>query len=137
MKGDGTGEQIDATTELPQNTEYLFEGKMRVAVCPVAADMNPDNILGAMKSLCPKQEIEKWFATPSPLLCPEACEELRKADGILLAVSSGAHVGKNFERVVEFLEQQDCKITAVIVTGVDVKLLKWYYFGTGSHREEA
>lgn len=132
----GTANQIYATAELPQNMKYLFEGKRNVAVCPVSADMNPDSILEALKSLCPDEVSENWFVTPAPLLCPETCEELRKAEGILLAVNSGAREGKNFERVLEFLEQQDCKITAVVLTDVDVKLLKWYYLGMKQSAEK-
>lgn len=129
VDAEGTGKQIYATEELLQNMEYFFKDKKRVAVCPVSTDVNPDNMLESIKLLCPAVVNENWFATPAPLLCPEVCEELRKAEGILLMVVAGARVGKNLERVMDFLEQQDCKITAVIMTDVDSKLLKWYYLG--------
>lgn len=133
---DVDGEEVYAMTELPQNMSYFFENKSKVAVCPVSTNRNPDNILDAMKSLCPNQACEKWFLTPTPLLCPEVCGELREADGILLMVPAGSHVGKNFERVLELLEQQDCEVTAVLLTHVDAKLLKWYYFGMRRSVEE-
>ena len=115
--------------EVKGNTCYLYRGISRVAVCPVAEDIVPDVILGELRKLCSGVVGENWFATPSPLLCPEICEVLRQADGILLVVNSGAHVGKNFERTLEFLEQQDCKVSGVILSGADELLLKWYYMG--------
>jgi len=136
LDADGVGGQVYTTAELSQNMEYFFRDKNRVALCPVSADMNPEQILGALKPLCPDVVNEQWFVTPAPLLCPESCEELRRADGILLLVNAGAHVGKNFERVLEFVEQQDCKITGVLLCGVDARLLKWYYFGAGKTNGE-
>ena len=53
----------------------------------------------------------------------------------MLMVPAGSHVGKGLERVIELLQQQDCEITAAILTDVDVKLLKWYYFGIKSTEE--
>ena len=78
-----------------------------------------------VKSFC----MEEWFAVPSPVLCPEGCKALREAEGILLAVQAGAHAGKQLEYCLEFLRQQDCEITSVILWNADEKLVKAYYFG--------
>ena len=118
--------------DFSQHMRYFFGDKNRVAVCPVCVDSNPEELLETIKMLCPDVVKENWFVAPAPLLCPEICEELRKAEGILLMVPAGSHVGKGLERVIELLQQQDCEITAAILTDVDVKLLKWYYFGIKS-----
>lgn len=124
-----TAEPVFATKEMQENLKYFFENKSRVAVCPVSEEGNPEEILKALRELCPAVVGENWFATPAPLLCPEICGELRDADGILVAVNSGARRGKEFERVIEFIGQQDCEVTAVVLADVDVNLLKWYYLG--------
>jgi len=129
LNQDGTDGQVYVTDELPRNMDYFFEGKSKIAVCPVSEDVAPDKVLESLKSSCFGVVNENWYVTPAPLLCPEVCGSLRSAEGILLLVPAGAGVWKNFERVKEFLEQQDCKITAVILTDVDIRLLKWYYFG--------
>lgn len=123
----GMGEY--ATGELKENMRYAFAGKSKVAICPVTEDVNPDEILAELRKCCPEVAGEGWFAAPAPLLCPEVCRELRRADGILLVVNSGSHVGSRFERVLEFMEQQECKVTAVMLNDVDELLLKWYYLG--------
>lgn len=119
------------TEELLQNLRYMFGGeeKRRVAICPASRDVNPAQVLAELKAVYPEAVGQEWFVTPAPLLCPEICEELRTADDILLVVNAGSNVGKNFERVLEFLAQQDCAVTAVLLTDVDEKMLKCYYFG--------
>ena len=66
---------------------------------------------------------------PTPMLCPEVCEQLRETDGVLLAVKAGAHAGKQLEYVKEFLEQQDCEIIAAILWDADEAFIRAYYFG--------
>lgn len=117
------------TKEMGENLAYFFGGKSKVALCPVSEDINPEVLLKKLQELHPETVGKEWFATPAPLLCPEICSELRGADGILLAVNSGGNVGKQFERVLEFFGQQDCEVTAVILTDVDAALLKCYYLG--------
>ncbi len=71
--------------------------------------------------------MDGWFAVPSPLLHPENSSLLRGAEGILLVVRAGAHGGRQFERVLEFLQQHDCKVTAAVLWEADEKLIWWYY----------
>lgn len=117
--------------ELKENLKYLFGQKKRVAVCALEEHTDPAQVLGKLREACgefePLREGAGWFPSPAPLLCPESCQALREAEGILLAVPAGSHVGKQLEYVLEFLEQQDCKITAVILWNADELLLKCYY----------
>lgn len=134
---------------LEENLRYLFEGMRNVAVCAVQQDMNPAQLLEelqrrcpevvqkqyseAARGQCPENEEKRsgWFAVPSPVICPESCRVLREADGILLAVKAGEHAGKQLEYTKEYLEQQDCKITAAILCDADELLIRCYYFPRG------
>ncbi len=132
--------------ELRENLRYFFrredvEGDFlkRVAVCAVQEQVDALEVLKRLRQVCPEMigvregntsedgGTDGWFAVPSPLQYPENSKELRSAEGILLAVRAGAHGGRQFERVLEYLQQQDCKVTAAILWEVDEKLVRWYY----------
>lgn len=115
--------------ELAENIGYLFEGREKAAVCTVQEDMNPAEIADAIERVCRDTHAVKteFYPVPAPILCPESTEVLRKAQGILLAVKAGAHAGKQLEYVMEYLAQQDCEITAVILWNADETLLRRYY----------
>lgn len=117
--------------ELAENIRYLFRGKKKIAVCPVQDQLDPSQVLTELKEACggqePLWEGREWFPAPSPVLCPESCQSLRTADGILLVVAAGSHAGKQLEYTMEFLEQQGCEITSVILWNADELLLKVYY----------
>lgn len=121
--------------ELGENIRYFFgealpAGKRtagRVAVCAVQPALDEKKVLDELRRLCPDTVGEAWFAVQSPLQRPEVCRELREAEGILLAVRAGSHAGKQLERVLEYLEQQDCPVTAGVLWDADEKLLHRYY----------
>lgn len=115
--------------ELPENLHYMYKEKKRVAVCGVQAETDPAEILVSLREKC-TEGLEEWFAVPSPILCPESCRVLREADGILLAVQAGAHAGGQLKYCLEYLRQQDCKVTSVILWNADEKLIRAYYFGS-------
>lgn len=131
LKTAGTSE----SRELSENIRYFFgeallaeeQNAARVAVCAVQPKMNAEEVLDKLKKRCPDSVRETWFAVQSPLEHPEVCRELRKAEGILLAVRAGSHAGKLLERVLEYLEQQDCPVTAGLLWDADEKLLHRYY----------
>lgn len=118
-----------ASGDLKENICYIFREDSRVAVCAVQEDCDPAETARAVREVCEETAAQgiEWIAMPSPLICPEAAERLRETDGILLAVKAGAHSGKKTEYVMEYLAQQDCKITAVILIDADETLLRWYY----------
>lgn len=120
--------------ELKENICYLFSGAAHPVVCSVQEDCDPAETVETIKKICAGTDVGEadWLALPSPLLCPEAAEKLREADGILLAVRAGTHRadthgGKQLEYTLDFLAQQDCKVTAVILLDADEVLLRLYY----------
>ena len=117
--------------ELAENMEYLFREKKRIAVCPVQEGIDPVRVLEELRKVCGERQIlweqKEWIPVPSPVLCPESCQALREADGILLAFAAGRRGGKQMEYTMEFLGQQDCEITGVILWDADEFLLNAYY----------
>lgn len=128
------GVQVPGTLcspELAENIRYLFRGKKRIAVCPVQDEIDPVQVLKELQAACgelkPLWEETEWIPVPSPLLCPESCQTLRDAEGILLVLAAGGHAGKQLEYVMEYLKQQDCKLTGVLLWDADELLLAAYY----------
>jgi len=105
------------------------EGTERVAVCMVQEKLQPEKVLEALRKAWPEAAENGWTALPSPLREPKVGRELRKADRILLVVGAGSHEGKKLEYVLEYLEQQDCRVTAAVLWDADEKLIRRYYFG--------
>ena len=113
--------------DLKENISYLFSGKKQIAVCPVQEACDPTEAIGQLASLDGEAEERKWYAVPSPLICPETAGKLREADAVLLVVKAGAHAGKQLEYVLDFLARQDCGATAALLWDADEKLLRRYY----------
>lgn len=115
--------------ELIQNVSYLFAGKEKIAICTVQEDTDPVEIADSLKKVCANggEEQKQFIPVPAPVLCPESAEVLRQAEGILLAVEAGKHAGKQLEYVLEYLTQQDCRITAALLWNADERLIKVYY----------
>lgn len=114
------------SSELAENIGYFFGEKNSVALCTVQEQLNPNQILEELQQRCGR-ELAGWFASPAPGLCPESCRALREAEGILLVVRAGSHAGKQLEYCMEYLQQQDCDITAVLLYGADERLIRLYY----------
>lgn len=115
------------SVDLKENLRYLFGGKKQIAICPVQEACDPSEALKEIESLAGETEGSKWYAVPSPLLCPETAEKLREAEAVLLLVNAGAHAGKQLEYVLDFLAKQDCKATAALLWNADEKLIRRYY----------
>lgn len=125
LKTAGTPE----SRELKENISYLFSEKKQAVFCMVQEECEPTVTADTLKRICKDSDAENmdWLVVPSLLSCPEEVEKLKAADGVLLGVKAGAHAGKQLEYVLEFLKQQDCKVTCVILMEADELLLRWYY----------
>lgn len=146
------GEEARRNEEGDRGDRISPEGLLKnVAVCMVQDGLDGSEILDQLRVACPRiparalsregRVQEKgnrpesssgsgaggWFAVPSPLSRPESIRELREAEGILLVVSSGAHGGRQFAYVLEYLRQQGCKVTAALLWEADERLISWYY----------
>ncbi len=111
-------------------------GRCGTAVCMVQEGMEPETVLAKLRERCPETVGSAWFAVASPLTEPGNCAALRQADRILLAVKAGSHAGGKFEYVLEYLQQQDCEVTAAILWEADEKLIRRYYFGRTQDAEK-
>ena len=66
-----------------------------MAVCVALPEADPKEVVENLQKLAKTGKIRKgipveYVAVPSPLLCPESGETLRKADAFLLAVPARA-----------------------------------------------
>lgn len=117
--------------ELAENIRYAFgekNGFLRsIALCPADDSIDPQEVLGALQEKGVCGEDREWVPVPAPILSPESARELRRAEGMLLVVSAGLHAGKPLEHTLEFLREQDVKITGVLLWKADEKLLRAYY----------
>ncbi len=117
--------------ELCENINYFFREKKKVAVCPFSERIDPAGVLEELKEKCTQNGCQDvcadWYPVPAPIICPEVCRELRGAEGILLVMEAGSYAGAKLEPVLEFLAQQDCAVTAVLLANADEALLRAYY----------
>lgn len=117
--------------ELAENIRYVFsekEGLMKkIAVCAADGGIDPGEVLQALRERKVLREGQDWTSVQAPALSPEAARSLRGMDGVLLVVAAGLHTGKPLEYVLEYLREQDIKITAVLLWGADEFLLRAYY----------
>jgi len=109
--------------ELAANFAHFCKGCSSVAVTAIEEDIPVDEIAERL--------IEKDGIEVLGVGCveekPERVEELRKVDGVILAVASGRHDGKKIEKTIEFLKKQDIKICGALLWDADEGLLKQYY----------
>ena len=109
----------------------------RVAVCVALPEADPKEVVEDLQKLAKTDKTRKgipveYVAVPSPLLCPESGETLRKADAFLLAVPAGERVGKRLEAVLEYLHTQDCPVDGAFLWNADEQLIRSYYFLPGA-----
>lgn len=116
--------------ELAENLKYFFSQKMgEIVLCGSEEGMGLDGALEALREKCPEAVAGRWAVAGGSLFEKDACRRLREADGILLAVPAGRHSGRRLERALEYLEQQDCAVTAALLLGADERLIRRYYWG--------
>jgi len=59
----------------------------------------------------------------------EDLNALRNSDGAIIVLPWGSKNGRITDKLIRFLEKQDCKITGAVLTNADDVFLKAYYFG--------
>lgn len=116
---------ISGTEVFAENVKHFFKGKRTVAICPAEGDMDPAEVAGELGKLKLGENVA-FLPLPCPTLAPESVSKLREHDGILLAVKAGMDV-KRLELLLDFLEGQDCLVTAAMLWEEDGWLLRNYY----------
>ncbi len=140
--------------EFKANVAYCCQGMSGIVVCPVGGNVDAAEVAQALHEAevysgerklkaeaygsekKRQNEYGRWIPAPEPLFCPKTCDFLRQAEGIVLAVGAGSHAGKHLEYVLEFLQRQDCKITAAILWNADERLIRSYYFLPAMQRQK-
>lgn len=118
--------------EFAENLRYFFpQGMERIALCGCGDGTDLKDVSEKLRQKCPETVGEKWFAAEDDPFGAGVCDRLRQAEGVLLAVQAGRHGGRRLERVLEYLEQQDCRVTAAVLWGADERLIRRYYFCGG------
>lgn len=124
--------------ELAGNMKYFFSQDMgRIVLCGSEEGMELQRVLETLGEKCPEAVDERWSVAQGSLFEGGACVRLREADGILLAVPAGRHSGRRLERAMEYLEQQDCAVTAAVLLGADERLIRRYYWGRAEKADRA
>lgn len=116
-----------------ENVEYLFRDMDKVGVVPVREDIRIGEVIDVLKDaggqeLSDGKQPRQWLAAPSVTENPECSRFLRDMDGVLLVVKAGAHAGKSLEYALEYLDNQDCPVTAVLLWQADEALIRAYYW---------
>lgn len=109
--------------DFEQNIKYLFGKMSRAALVSTEESAQLQHVSEILQQIsC------NWLTVSSDTLREEGCETLREADGILLAVKAGSHAAKKLEGILQYLETQDCRVTAALLWDADEKLIRRYYF---------
>lgn len=131
------------SAQLRENMRYLLQGKQRVAVCAIRDEMDPAGVIASLKEVLQEdaaggeadEELAKdWIAVPSPDLSPETVRAIRQAEGLLLVVPAGMHVGKMLEQVLDFYRTQEITVTAALLWDADEALIRGYYLLPGGRQ---
>lgn len=131
LKTAGTPE----SKELAANMGCFFPREMKkIVLCGSEEGMELRKALEVLREKCPETVDERWSVAQGSLYEGDACVGLREADGILLAVPAGRHSGRRLERMLAYLEQQGCGVTAALLWGADEGLIRSYYWGRSCER---
>lgn len=111
----------DGSEELGANIAYAVRDKKKTAVsgigkCPVLPE-----VLECLKEKVPDME---WCIVPSMVQCPEAAEQLRACDGVMIVVLSGVDTSYSIDRALAYYEQQDIPVLGAVLWNTDRRLLE-------------
>ncbi len=112
--------------------KHFFHDKKRIAVLGVdeEADMTPiaRALEAGMAAGGPEEKEAEFVPMPGLEQCPEAAEQLKTYDGLVLGVQAGARDGKRIEQQLSILEKLEIPVTAAVLLDADESLQKAYYF---------
>ncbi len=106
------------------NFDYCFEKSVKIAVCAIDERVNPVEVSEALRRPGADKE---YVSVPAPLVCPEACQAMREADGVLLVVRAGKGAGRALEYHLEYCRTQQITVTAALLWDADEWLIRAYY----------
>lgn len=106
--------------ELRDNLSYYLPEGTYFVVSPDT--ITPENYITKLREINPY--INDFVTAEGNTL-----KKLRESDGVIVLLPWGKHNGNKCERLIRFLEKQDCRIKGAIVTDADNTFLNRYYFG--------
>lgn len=113
------------TPEAEAGLRYAAVNKKTLLLTAAQKDLPLDEMAGALQES--SEGVYQISALPVPDEQPETAARIREADGILLAVESGRHDGKRIEKLLRFLDQQDCCVLGAVLWNPDQRLIRRYY----------
>ena len=108
--------------EFKDNTAYILADKLKPSI--IFLEGKPDKEISEEISKVIKREVSVF---ENPINQSGQIDEIRKSDGVILAVRALKRNSKILERTLEFLSRQDIKLTATVLTDLDEKLIRLYY----------
>lgn len=104
--------------ELKENADYRLKGFGKLAL--VKLDKNAD----VSGDLLNGHECEIF---ENPVVSDESCENIRKCEGVVLAVPAGKGNAELIERTLMQFSRQDIKVVASVLVNEDIKMINSYY----------
>lgn len=118
--------------DLKSNFDYLLRDAEGIALTAVMGETDLRAVKELLLSEMGVTECETTkviTCVPALLQCPEAAEELRRADGVILTIEAGMKNAKQIEYTLEWMAKQDIRVSAALLWEADEALIKSYYFG--------
>lgn len=105
--------------EFVPNCRYLLKGADRIARVSLEEPAAEIEITG--------DETAQVISCRNPIEHPEELDRIRECDRVVLCVKAGCKNEEAIRRMLEQLNRQEIKITAVALTDADEKLISAYY----------
>lgn len=109
---------------------YRYKSREMQTVSIVSADDTDDaKAAGKIMKQLVKEEKPTLCVCGMPEEDAAVYSQMRKSQGVILAVKYGCRNGKRVERMLSNLEKQDCKVFGMVIVNADASFLKMYYMG--------
>lgn len=120
------------SNEIYANYTYLCRGISKISLISIDCHGDAVKVEQMLNRVLSMERPAGEFANipmAMPEDVPEVYGEIRKTDGVILAVRFGKNNGKRLERTLSNLEKQECRVIGAVITEVDERFLKYYYLG--------